>query len=164
MNSREPEGNNQTDPTGTAMKDCGSKDGFGLLASGSSRLWDVEIDESLSRDNEWFAEIEGPATYITFRLKDLTVVPEVIGFLGRHLDKQPVAPITPEQQEVALGQFAQGNKVSLVWDNEDFVRCFLVVEAKDWSHFRISLYEDDIKMLREAFEQVQSDLAESLPE
>src|SRR5205085_10299381 len=54
--------------------------GLGLLANGSSRRWDVAVDESLDRD-EWSFEIEGPQTYLVFQLQDLNVIPAALAFL-----------------------------------------------------------------------------------
>jgi hypothetical protein len=47
-----------------------------------------------------------------------------------------------------------------VWDDEDFVRCFLVIGKKTTTPLRLSLDGDDVLMLSEALKQA----AEGLPE
>src|SRR4051794_29611235 len=115
-------------------------DALGLLASGSSGRWDIAIDASVHRD-EWFLEIDGPQVYLTFQLQDLKVVATALRFL----EERP-----PSEQgrgsryrndldaAVTLGQFGSAS-VSLMWDNEDFPRCFLVVGPRARSTLRLSL-------------------------
>jgi len=45
-----------------------------------------------------------------------------------------------------------------VWDDEGSDRCFLIVGGKGQFSLRITLFEEDIKMLKEAVLQLQSDL------
>jgi hypothetical protein len=128
--------------------------GFGLLATGSSRLWAVDIDESLDRGDEWSVQLQGPQVYLAFRLRDLGVVAEVIRFL--QVPQEPKEPLT-------LGTFGTA-PVSLVWDNEDFPRCFLKVGPDDHSAMHFSLGREDIEMLLEALQQVAEDLPPGNPD
>jgi hypothetical protein len=139
-------------------------EGLGLLAHGSSRRWDVSVDQSLDRD-EWSLEIDGPQTYLVFQLQDLRVIPKALRFLqsgpgsneakGRH-DKT-------EEGALHLGRFGSAT-VTLVWDNEDFVRCFIVIGPKARSTLRLSLETEDIHMLTGAFRQVMNDMPQAAKE
>src|SRR3954447_14354782 len=91
---------------------------LGLLAYGTSGSWDVSVDESLD-GNRWFLEIEGPQTYLTFRLRDLEVIPQAL-----HLLHSCHGPNLAQESTLELGQFGSST-VTLVRDNEDFPRCFL---------------------------------------
>jgi hypothetical protein len=134
--------------------------GLGLLANGSSALWDVAVDESLDQD-QWFLELDGPETYLVFQLQALNVVPAAIRVLQ---SARQVSPIRSRQSKkddanaLVLGRFGSAS-VSLLKDNEGVPRCFLVVGSKGRSVLRLSLEERDIKMLIEALSQV----VEALP-
>jgi hypothetical protein len=130
--------------------------GLGLVANGSSRRWDVAVDESLDRENEWSLEIDGPATYLVFQLRDLQAVSEALDFLQSRSHRKPSQerpPAAERADSLTLGTFGTAS-VSLLWDNEDFPRCFLVVGPRARSTMRLSLDQDDIAMLVEALEQV----------
>jgi hypothetical protein len=120
---------------------------YGLSANGTSPWWDVAIDESLDREGEWSAEIEGPNVYLVLRLRDLQVIAEAVRFLG-----SPDAGGT-----LVLGKFGAAS-VSLEWDNEPPLRCFLVIGPRARSTMRLSLDGEDVRMLREALRQVEADL------
>src|SRR5438067_1519342 len=148
-------------PSGAAPTDKGEApdnkfvppaEGLGLLANGSSRRWDVAVDEALDR-NAWSLEIEGPQTYLVFQLQDLKVLPAALGFL-----QSGPRPIRGRdwhggESSLTLGRFGSAS-VSLVWDNEDFLRCFILVGPKARSTLRLSLEAEDIPMLIEALQQV----------
>ena len=139
-----------------------SINGFGLLASGSSRLWDIAIDESLACENEWSAEIEGPNMYLVFQLHDLEVIYQALDFLQKHLsDTKSQGRLTRTRQwqedSLTIGRFGH-TSVSLVWDTEDFIRCFLVIGLQAKSTVRFSFQEEDIQMLVEALQEVVQEL------
>lgn len=134
----------------------GDQNGFGLLAYGSSRSWEVSIDESLNHDEEWIGQIEGPNVYLTFQLNDIQVVSEVKNFLSQPPHKSSAHQHQHSRPSMILGKFGQ-NPVSLVWDEEDIERCFLVVSGNGQS-VRITLLQEDINMLKDAFSQVLADL------
>jgi hypothetical protein len=136
-------------------------DEFGLLANGSSRLWDVAVDESLEREREWWLELDGPTVYLVFQLRDLAVIPEAIGFLQRALSTPPTLnpPQRAEDDErLTLGNFSTSS-VCILRDDESPPRCFLVVGSDAVSAMRLTLHRDDIEMLLKALHQV----AEQLP-
>jgi hypothetical protein len=129
-------------------------EGLGLLAHGSSRRWDITVDQSLDCD-EWSLEIDGPQTYLVFQLRDLRVIPEALRFLrsGARLNQAKGQRHRGEESTLHLGRFGSAS-VSLLWDNEDFVRCFIVVGPKARSTLRLSLEAKDVEMFTEALHQV----------
>ncbi len=127
---------------------------LGLVANGSSRKWYVAVDETLD-GNEWTLEIDGPQVYLTFQLRD----PKVVAEAKRFLQPPPRSGRAGcgDAGELLLGQF-DSTSVSLVWDNEGFSRCFLVIGPKAASTLRLSLEAEDIQMLIEALNQVMEDM------
>src|SRR5262245_48283667 len=129
-------------------------EGLGLLANGSSGLWDVSVDESLD-GRDWFLEIDGPQTYLIFQLRDLAVIPKAL----RLLRSWPGSNTTKGQHDaegdntLPLGWFGSF-AVSLLWDNEDFPRCFIIVGPQARSTLCLSLEAEDIRMVSDALEQV----------
>jgi hypothetical protein len=136
-----------------------SVDEMGLLANGTSARWDIAINDCPVR-NEWWIEIESSEIYLTFQLAALSVVHAALAFLRRELSRPSG---TNGQQNVSdapalmLGRFGE-NSVSLIWDNEDFVRCFLTMSHQGLATFRLSFDGEDVRMLIEALEQVVQDL------
>jgi hypothetical protein len=133
---------------------------FGLLANGSSRLWDVAVDESLEQEGVWSLELDGPALCLMFRLRDLAVVPVMLAFLQQRLGVAESAGQrnhAGEDHSLTLGTF-NGSPVSLLADDESPPRCFLVVGPDVTSTMRLTLQRDDIEMLRDAICQVVDDL------
>jgi hypothetical protein len=128
---------------------------FGLLATGQCGKWSVDIDENLDRDDEWIAEIDGPNVYLHFQIEGLKVISEAIDFL-----QNPQNGVEGRDQWLLLGKFGTA-PVSLVWDNEEFPRCFLVVGPRANAVLRLSLWTEDIEMLRQALGQVWSDLPQA---
>jgi len=144
------------------MKDKSEEpsEGLGLLANGSSRRWDVAVDEALDRE-EWSLEIDGPQTYLVFQIRDLEIIPEALRFLqsGLQSDQSPRRRQKDDEGALPLGRFGSAS-VSLVWDNEDFQRCFIVIGPGARSTARLSLGADDVRMLIEALRQVTKDLSQ----
>lgn len=130
-------------------KDDQLTEGLGLVANGSSGRWHVAVDESLDR-NEWSLELDGPQTYLVLQLQDLKVIPNALRFLQ-------AGPRPGNESALTLGLFGSAS-VSLLWDNEDFPRCFLVIGPEAGSTLRLSLGAEDIQMLIEALRQVVEDL------
>jgi hypothetical protein len=140
--------------------------GWGLLAIGCAGRWQIDVTESLDRASEWAMEIEGPKVYLTFQLRDLNAVSEAARFLRVHLGKgaQREQPgWSAAEDTLLLGAFGSGS-VSLMWDNEEFPRCFLVVGPKARSTLRLDLDKEDVQMMIEALDQVLKDLAPTSPE
>jgi hypothetical protein len=135
---------------------------FGLLASGSCRLWHIDVDESLD-GNRWYFDLDGPTCYLVFQLKDLQVIRDALKFLQYRLGGSGVQiPRGPEKgdQELCLGQFGSAS-VWLLWDDEETLRCFLVVGPRAQATLRITLLAEDIEMIVDALRQVVQDLPES---
>lgn len=138
--------NNSIDP---------SNSGLGLLANGSSGDWDVAVDESFNGE-EWSLEIDGPQTYLVFQLQDLQVIRSALDLLqSRPLpaEKRGSHERSENESGLALGRFGSAS-VSLLWDNEDFPRCFIVVDSKDRSTLRLSLEGEDLQKFIESLRQV----------
>ena len=134
--------------------------GFGLLANGSSRLWEVAIDESLSRKGDCSLELEGPSVYLVFQLRDLGVVSEVVEFLqdrSEALTGHVRRTRSARNGVLPIGRFGTA-AVSLVGDDEESSRCFLIIGPRGRSTLRLSLQGEDCRMLLEAFRQVAEDL------
>lgn len=140
-----------------------ARDGFGLMAIGSSDAWEVTIDESLDDDHEWEAEIEGPNIYISFSLKDLRVFRDALDYLQtRIMRKEDLLPSGSMTQDgLTLGKFG-ASRILLIWDNEDFDRCFLVIGATGHSTVRFNLSGDEIRAFAKALEKVVGQLPHDL--
>src|SRR5262249_37920709 len=126
---------------------------LGLLANGSSRRWDVAVDESLDGDG-WTLELDGPQTYLVFPLRDLSVLSKMLRFLqegpGSNETKSPLH----------LGRFGS-SAIPLVWENENSPRCFPVIGPRAGATLRLSREADDIAMLRDALQQVLNALPQA---
>jgi hypothetical protein len=139
----------------------GTPERFGLVAFSSSGSWDLTIDESLDQEDKWTAEIEGPNIYISFSIRDLKVVEEALAYLERRNLDSPGHNLTAPSTgpgELTLGEFGS-NSIVLVWDNEEFKRCFLIVGPRANSTMRLSLSGEDVEMLSKAFQEVVNELA-----
>lgn len=125
-----------------------------LVANGSSSEWDVSLSEFLGHEG-WALELDGPQTYLLFRIQDLEVLRTSLRLLqsGSQMKWTSKGPHGATKRDVHLGWFGKA-PVTLVWDNEDFARCFLIVGAKARSTLRLSLESKDIQMLTEALQQV----------
>jgi len=131
-----------------------------VLARRSVPLWNAAIDE-LSDDNGWVLELESSQIYFTLKVLDLSVLSRAVYFLNAaltiRLPKKP--PFCAEQDDLALGFFGNA-PVHLLRDNEDFIRCFLVVVgAGEPSTLRISLDAENIRALAEALDCLADSLS-----
>src|SRR5262249_45274702 len=97
--------------------------------------------------------------YLTFQLHDWKVIAEFFRFLESSSWPSLAPDQSSERAECALilGRFDSAS-VSLLRDNEDFPRCYLVVGPDARSTLRLSLEAEDIRMLSEALRQVLNDL------
>jgi hypothetical protein len=123
---------------------------LGELATGASGRWHVSIDESLDAQTSYYLELDGPTAYLCVRLRELSAVERLRQFLEVHSPRETLS----------LGQLADLS-VWLVWDDEDFIRCFLVVGEQNVTTLRLSLDGDDVRMLAEALKQAAEDLLET---
>lgn len=137
-----------------------SPDGVGLVANGSAGAWSIAVDEALDDGGECSLEIDGPAVYLVFRLDDLTKPREALRFLQStsQLNRdRKVQDRKVSEDELTLGSFGSF-PVSLLWDNESFQRCFLIVGPRAQATLRVSLHADDIRDLIGALSQVVEDI------
>src|SRR5205085_1352999 len=91
-------------------------EGLGLLANGSSRRWDIAVDESLDR-GDWSVEIDGPQVYLVFQLQDLNIISTALRFLlsGPALTQAHGCRGSRDESSLTLGRFGSAS-VSLLWD------------------------------------------------
>jgi hypothetical protein len=88
-----------------------------------------------------------------FQLGDPGVLRRALEFLRGHR-RGPVQAASRRERgddDLVLGRFG-ASPVSLIWDDEDFARCFLVVGPQARSTMRVSLYGEDIDQLIQALE------------
>src|SRR5205823_4692737 len=113
-------------------------DEWGLLANGSAGCWNIEVDETLD-GKQWLLEIEGPQTYLAFQLRDLQVLARALKFLTADARSKQSNGQDAEAEDNALelGRFGSAT-VSLLRDNEDFPRCFLVIRPEAGSCLQLS--------------------------
>ena len=69
---------------------------LGLLANGSSGPWEFSVDETISGNERWFAQIEGPSVYISFEIPSPAIVGEAVRFLAPPHDKERELIAPPE--------------------------------------------------------------------
>ena len=135
--------------------------GFFSLAFGSSSRWSIDINEALGSDNEWSMELDGPTVYLVIQLAELAIIPTALEFLQA---KHPQRTWTESTHTLKLGKFGSAS-VELRWDDEEPPnRCFLAIFSggKRKSTLYLTLFPEDIEMLKEAFQQVVAKLSEEL--
>jgi hypothetical protein len=112
--------------------------------------WIVEIDEGPAGE-DWQLEIDSPEIYLSCQVSDRTVLERAITLLDSSLTvRMPKKQkFTRKRDEVSLGRF-NGNAVQLLRDDEDFIRCFIVIGQQARSTMRISLDEARIQAFLEA--------------
>jgi hypothetical protein len=135
-------------------------DRFGLVANGSSGVWDISINETIRGKEKWYADIEGPSVYLSFQLIDLDILDKMIAFLDRRAsaDASPRKTRSSEvEKELVIGSFGQA-PVSLIGDNEYEDRCFLVVGPKSGCCVRFPLWGEDTRMIFDALRQIREDV------
>src|SRR4029077_1897334 len=103
---------------------------------------------------EWEVEIEGPNFYITFPLKKLEILRDTLDYLQTRIlgEKEMPHPKSIKQDGLTLGKFG-ASKITLIWDDEDFDRCFLIIGGTGNSTIRLSLFGNEIKELSKAFQK-----------
>ena len=124
---------------------------FGLLSSGTSGHWTVDLDEPLD-GTEWSLQLDGPQFYLACEVRDLGVIRSAVDYLRSNRKRDDA---------MMLGRFDTAC-VSLHRDNEDPERCFLIVGPSDRATMRLTLSTADTGMLAEALEQIQEDLPTEL--
>ena len=130
-------------------------DRSGLIAFTSTGTWDITVAESFEENGVWEAEIEGPSIYVSFSFEDARMLGDALDYLTTRISRANQSP----SNGITLGKFGE-SKIMLIWDNEDFDRCFLVVGPTNNSVIRFSLLDHDIKMLTKAFQNVVNQLSD----
>src|ERR1700719_1034274 len=79
----------------------------GLMAIGSSGPWEISVNQSVTKADHWFAQIEGPAVYIYFEIPSTNILNQVSRFfaideLGRKPRKNTLALATGKSTQVSL--------------------------------------------------------------
>ena len=116
-----------------------------------SSRWFISVDE-IAESKNWLLEIDSPRVYLTLELADLSVLESAIALLNSSLDRQNALgtrSFVPNTDDVALGSVSWAT-IHLLRDNEDFPRCFLVVDSGSRTTLRITLDEDSIRAFAEA--------------
>ncbi len=124
-----------------------------LLAVGVSAPWEVQIDELSEPVDRWIMELSNRVMSVAFRLDDLGVVDR----LRRFLDERLRNPVSASHDEVRLGSFSQA-RVTIRFDDESPLRCFLVAGPRADSLLFLTLQEEDVRALAKALDQVVEDL------
>jgi hypothetical protein len=131
---------------------------FGLLANGSSGAWDVSIDETISGDERWFAQIEGTSICLYFELPSLDMIPKVIRFLTPPAERAAAhAGSSSVNGELLISKRTE-LPVRLVRDDEFEDRIFVVVGPVDRPLIRCSLTSSESRDILEALRQAETDL------
>lgn len=131
--------------------------GFGLVANGSAGAWRVDIDETLSGAQRWFAQIEGPACYLYFEIDHPLAVVKMARFLGENVHQENGSH--DQKRELKLGN-SSGHTVEFLWDREPGDRCFILLRGDNEFCVRVTLLHDDLEALVSALEQVRESLRE----
>jgi hypothetical protein len=130
---------------------------MGLLANGSSGPWEVSVDETISGDERWFAQVEGPSVYVSFEIPSPNIIGEAVRFLAKR------EPISSERGHGGLCMsMCQGIPVSLVRDDEYEDRCFLIIAPGGSPVVRYAFAGQDLENLLEALRQVNQDLIDQI--
>jgi hypothetical protein len=127
---------------------------LGVSAIGVSGRWEITVNESLDTDR-WFLEVEGPGTYLVFQLDDQDVLGKALEFLQSTPSGQETG--RTEEHGLLLGRFGSA-PVLLLWDNEDFSRCFLLIGPEAGAALRLTVEGEDLQMFRDALQQVVNEL------
>lgn len=134
------------------------KESTGLLACGSSGPWAIDIDETTSGTDRWFAQVEGPSIYLYFEIPSPEMVDHVLRFLAGIQGKRGRNPLpVARNTSLTLARDAL-TRVNLIQDDEFADRFFLVIEPKGGSLVRFTITGDDLKNVTEALRQAKEDI------
>ncbi len=127
----------------------------GLVASGSSGDWTVDVDHTLGGRPRYLMQLDGPRTYVHFQLLHRQIVATMHEYLRRVASTETLT----EDGSLLLGSSGQ-SQVLLIWDDEFHDRCFLIVGFGGKALVRVTLLEDDIRSLEDALGHVLADLSD----
>jgi hypothetical protein len=121
----------------------------GLVANGSSGSWDVAVDQTVTGDEQWFLQVEGPQFYVYFTIPGPQTIERVLWFLES--DQAP--------PELEIGRF-EGIPVRFIRDDESSGRLFVLIGGEGDSRTRLTLSADEARDFANALRQVREDLAD----
>lgn len=123
-----------------------------LAGTGSHGGWTIDIDETASGEQKWFAQIQGPSIDLTIPIESPLVVKNLIGFLT-------CSTSVESSCEFAIGKSGE-ESVSVLRDDEFSDRYFLLVETRSGLVMRCCLSGTVLNSLVTALKQAQNDLDE----
>jgi hypothetical protein len=150
---------NMDESNRTKLRDAASEGGrYGLVASGTGGEWSVDIDETTSGEQNWFAQIEGPSLYLHFEIVHPRIVSELLSFLSARprITVDSGIPWDEASDTLRIGSFNQ-SPVTLVRDDEFPDRWFISL-GEGHCRLQYTLTGDDCAGLIQALQQVNADL------
>ncbi|MGH7138486.1 MAG: hypothetical protein ACREHD_22270 [Pirellulales bacterium] len=152
-------------PRANGLKNPKSDDGgdeFGLVANGSEGSWDVDVDESLSGEQRWYLQIDGPAMYLDCEIEHPRVVEAILRFLSAHTGNNGDASLPASCGDSELEVARKGeNRVALVWDTRANDRCAVLISGPTEFCARFILERGDLQDLIGALRQVHDELLDA---
>ena len=130
---------------------------FGLVANGSSGSWRVDVDETLSGTQRWFAQIEGPACYLYFEIDHPQAVVKIARFLSANVHEENGSDA--QKRELKVGNHG-GQSVEFLWDRDPADRCFTLLRGDNELCVRVTLSRADVESLAAALQMVSKALVE----
>lgn len=131
---------------------------MGLLALGISGQWQIDIDECFSSD-DYLMELDGPRVYFVFKLIGLEAVSSMARYLDEGLRLKKAGQLRiGENNGLIIGQY-DTSSVSLIWDDEESIRCYLVIGSDGKAAMRFTFEESDVADVLGALDQVLGDLS-----
>jgi len=128
-------------------------DHVGLLAAGVSGHWTLEVSEALDGSRR-FVELDGPSAYVHFQIDSLDVLRRAFEFLVHR--PAPSQTWTEDKSSIVLGRLGS-LRVSLAWDVEQPLRCFLSVGTTG-DVVRLTFDGKDVDEISAALRQIVSEL------
>lgn len=127
----------------------------GLVASGSSGDWTVDVDHTLGGRPRYLMQLDSPRTYVHFQLLNR----QIVATMREYLRRAASSGMLNDDGSLLLGTSGQ-SRVLLIWDDEFHDRCFLIVGFGGKALVRITLLVDDVTALEEALGHVLADLSD----
>ena len=142
-------------------QDRPADENLGSVTSEHQPRWIVSIDER-SQGQGWVLEIDSPHAYLTVEVADLYVLGRAIGLLKLALAAETLGAsrsFIPNRDDIALGYFGD-SKVHLLRDNEDFPRCFILVQPNAECALRLTIEAGGIRAFMMALSRALADYPE----
>jgi hypothetical protein len=136
-----------------------NRETLGLVANGTSGQWDVAVDETTSGADRWFVQIEGPTVSFYFEIASPDMVEKMLQFL-EYGQKKSHNKSTKGNGLLLIGKDKR-MPVTLVRDDEDSDRIFLLVGPQNRPIVRFAVVGADLTSLIGALRQAMEDLEES---